>query len=200
MTVKYNAITGEWEGTTGGVDLQELSSRKPTAEYKQQKTKEQKLAKIRAEIMANPMYAYAIRLVDHIAKAYDLKMGKTVFRNRRNSVCDTATNQIIFSYEGVDRKVEKGWAEYVTVAPVWQKFGYKGTYERGYKNSWCRFEAMTGKKAVWAIVLHEMAHRLQNEEGFSRKNWKQYDLHGEQFCEKLEELIVLFPYDEVDQV
>lgn len=182
--LKLNPKTGEWEGITGGVDLKELESRKPKPQYIPLKDRQEE---IRQSIMENENYAYAIRLVDYIANQMGVKMGRTIFRNRAASCYNPNTQQIQFSYENIEKSVEKGFAEYSTVGHIWVANGYKPIARNGY---W-KFEG--GKQAIWMIVLHEMAHRLQHDKQSSFKG----DHHGQIFLNELNDLIVLFPYSEV---
>lgn len=183
--LKLNYATGEWEGTTGGVDVVELSKRTPT--YKIEKTHEQKQAEIHSSIMQNPKYSYAVRLTEYIAEQLELKLGRPVFRNKQISCYQTSTKQIIFGYESVDRAFEKGFAEYAEVGYIWHRHGYKADRVRG---CWI---SEKGMKGIWQIVLHEMAHAMQHtKNGFWRGS-----IHNQVFLHELDELITLFPYDEV---
>lgn len=145
---------------------------------------------IRQEILKNEYYAYALRLVDYIANQMNIKMGRPVFRNRKVSCYNPETKQIYFSYENVDYSVKNGFAEYATVGHVWWKNGYQPVSRPSY---W-KFQG--GRQAVWMIVLHEMAHRTQHDKHGSFKG----DHHGQIFLSELNELIILFPYDEVKNI
>lgn len=199
MALRYNSKTGEWEGTTGGVDVVELDRRTPKATYQIEKTQEQKQAETRSQIMQDDNYSYVIRLVNYISKEMGLKLAQTVFRNRAVSCFKFRAKQLIFSYQSIDRMITQGFIEYSTVGHVWTQNGYKGKYTnvvggvRMNGNFWL-FD--NGQKALWMVVLHEMAHALQGED----KGYGAYSIHNDCFNQKLEELIILFPYNEVKNI
>lgn len=211
MSLKYDPRTGEWIGTTGGVNLQELNNRKPTPINKIQQTKEQKEREIKNQILANPFYAYAIRLVDYLAKQLNVKMGKTIFNNWNGDHYLSASKQIQFSYEHVDSTIKNGFSEYATIGHIWVKNGYSGKREIVKKSKFSRskfgdfvvketsesyWKFDGGKQGIWMIVLHEMAHRLQHDKQKSFAG----DHHGAIFQQELNDLIILFPYSEVENI
>lgn len=189
MALKFNPRTGEWEGETGGVNIAELGNRKPV-QKKQEIPQRDRQEEIRAEILKNENYAYAIRLVEYMAEQLGIKMGKTIFRNRQASCFNPQTKQIQFSYENIDWSVKNGFCEYPTVGHIWTRNGYKGS--RG-RHHWT-FE--NGKKAVWMIAVHEMAHAVQDT-----KNGVSYgSVHNDCFLQELNDLIILFPYSECENI
>jgi hypothetical protein len=189
MSLKFNPKTGEWEGTTGGVNLQELKERKPVVK-KQEIPQRDRQEEIRQEILKNENYAYAIRLVEYIAEQLEIKMGKTIFRNRQASCYNPETKQIWFSYENIDNSAKNGFFEYATVGHIWIRNGYKPVEKR---SAW---KFSNGKQAIWMIAVHEMAHRIQHDKQGSFRG----DHHGQIFLQELNDLIVLFPYWECQNI
>lgn len=189
MTITFNPKTGEWEGTTGGVNLQELASRKPAKKVVPPKV-EKKADQIEKQILEDPKYGYVKRLCWHIAQQYGLETKPTsfIFRNRKQSVYDPNSHQLIFGYESVDRVFTNGFCEYPTVVHVW--WGH-AKYERklGRHQSFYKMQE-AGKKSLWQLTLHEMAHFIDKAE----------NRHGTGYQKILKELIVLFPYVEVQNV
>lgn len=188
MSLKLDPKTGEWIGITGGVNLQELDNRKPVIKKIPQRDRQEE---IRQEILKNENYAYAIRLIDYISSQLEIKMGKTIFRNRAVSCYNPETKQIYFSYENLENSAKNGFVEYPTVGHIWIENGYKGRRE----NHFWRFE--NGKKAIWMIAIHEMAHRAQAEK--NNNNFRG-DHHGQIFQQELNDLIILFPYSECENI
>lgn len=211
MALKFNPRTGEWEGETGGVNIAELGNRKPV--QKKEIPQRDRQEEIRQEILKNDNYAYAIRLVDYISSQLNVKMGRTIFTNKNTNTYNPLTKQIQFSYEHVDATFSNGFPEYPTIGHIWVKNGYKGkhiTQQVGSKVSVNMFGTMTrksvnksvwkfpgGKQGIWMIAIHEMAHRLQHD----KNNGSFYrDHHGQIFQKELNDLIILFPYSECENI
>lgn len=185
--LKFNHRTGEWEGTTGGVDIVELNKRTPQPKVQ---PKEKTQNDIRQQILQDPNYGYALRLTEYVLEQLELKIGRTIFRNIQGANYDSLTKQIRYGYECVDNIVQNGFNEYAEVGHIWVNNGFKG-YRKG--TSW-KFE--NGKQAIWMLVLHEVAHAVQHtKNGFWRGS-----IHNHIFLNCLEELIILFPYNEVKNI
>lgn len=190
MTLKYNPKTQEWEGTTGGVNLQELANRKPAPKIAAQKIAEKTAEQLEQQIMADPNYGYIKRLCRHIAEQYgvEFKANSFIFRNKSRTTYYPSSHQIIFGYHNADHIFEKGFPEYPTVAHVWWGVVKMERRHNGRQSYYKMTE--TGKIGLWQVVLHEMAHFIDKGR------------HGHQarYQEILKELIILFPYAEVKEI
>lgn len=185
MTLTYNPKTQEWEGTTGGVNLQELGKRKPAPKVVPQK--ENKAEQIEKEILGHPIYGYIKRLSIHIAEQYEIgfKANSFIFRNKTRATYYPNSHQIVYGYENAQHIFENGFAEYPTVAHVWWGVVKMEKRHDGRQSYYKMLE--TGKIGLWQVVLHEMAHFIDKGENG----------HQSRYQEILKELIILFPYEEV---
>lgn len=187
MTLKYDAKTGEWIGETGGIDITKHNKKMNDRVVTQTRVAKQKRThdEIMQTIMSNPNYAFAYRLFDHIKSQMqfdDLK--KLIFRNLQHCDYNPNTHVIRFGYQCIDHFIENGFDEYATMRYVWTQ------------NNYNPYKKMTGKQAVWATMLHEIAHHLQNQRGgiFYGSS------HNHFFANALNELIILFPFDECESI
>ena len=183
MTLRYNPKTMRWEGETGGIDIiaHDKKSKLVNRKSKKSKTSDE----VRAQNMQHKNYGYAYRLFDYVKQQMELAdLKPLVFRNMK--VCDHnwETKQIRFGYECIDYFIEKGYIEYKTMRYIWARNGYNA------------YKSMKDNQAVWATVLHEIAHHMQCE-----RNGRYYgSAHNQCFAECLNELIILFPYNEVESI
>lgn len=177
MTLVFNPRTMEWE--TKGAFPQPRPTSKPII------AKPPAQDDIMATIRQHPIYGFADRLARYLFQAYELPEAVS-YRNRRGSCFDPNTKYLYFGYESLRESYNVGFAEYVTISPVWGYHGISGEAMRGYY----RFSA--GLKGVWMEVLHEFAHVLQDRQNGARFG----DIHNDNFRKNLDELITLFPYDE----
>lgn len=124
--------------------------------------------------------AFTKRLIERMYTEHGIEHHPTVFRNRRTSYAHmpNGKTQIVLGYESVER-AERGFQEYKTISWVWNGQG--------------RLEGLRG---AWALALHEFAHVRQFVEDrlFSQGHRNKY--HNDQFVEILEELQILYPFEE----
>ena len=187
----YDPRKMEWvEQATGQVvDLEAKSPQKRKSRRRQPDP-----GQLEQTIERHPVYGFARRLANHLYAAYGLSGGPTVFRNIRGSQFRPGTRQLVFGYQSLTASFEDGFTEYVSIASVWTGLGEPGQYQRGYRSSWVRFA--DGLKGVWMEVLHEFAHVLQHEQGAAAYG----DIHNDNFRRNLEELVILFPFEEVSSL
>lgn len=173
---------GEWVAEEGSVEATSLKNIAQRTRKISQSNRKPTSQEIRNQNMQNEYYKFAYDLVEHIKEQMEaIEFKNLIFRNKQGICYDGRTKQVKAGYWYVDDIVKNGFHEYKTVCHVWSQNGYNP------------YRKMTGKQAVWAIMLHEFAHHFQWEEGgFSRGS-----IHNSCFCKHLNELIVLFPYEEV---
>lgn len=138
---------------------------------------------LRIVITYTPEQQFAMDLAERLFQEHNIDHHPTVFRNRMSS-CEqkiAGKPQIVLGYQNLNYYLEHGFREYKTIAGVW--------FDQG---------KLTGKRAIWALVLHEFAHVIQDVEGrlFSKVGHRN-KYHNEQFVTILRELQILHPYDEV---
>lgn len=195
MTMRIDPKTGEWvaaEGSPEAVSLKNIAERSRTMTRtatrvaKPKKTAEQ----IRRQIMEHEFYGYAVRLANHIAEQMNLdRFEGVIFCNMREECYyNGTTRKVVMGYQMVDSCAKNGQYEpYKAVKHVWRENGYT--------------TRMYGKQAIWEIILHELAHHLTDEDGngFKLSN-KQGGYHHRFFQGRLNELIILFPWEEVKSI
>jgi len=129
---------------------------------------------------------FALNLAEKMYQEHGIDHCPTVFRNRQNSYEQKVTGkcQIVFGYQDLGRCFENGFREYKSISSVW--------FDQGN---------LVGRRAIWALVLHEFTHVVQDVEGrlYSRIGHRN-KIHNEQFVMILRELQTLYPYEEVANV
>lgn len=150
---------------------------------------------IMADINFHPMYGYANRLARYIISQIepDAKLDSTIIFNNTD-VCHYSpnTDQVVFGYARVREAYEKGFVEYQEVGYIWEQHGYWIKQRTDKKGGF--FKMDYGRKGIYELVIHEVAHWLQN-----RVDRYSPD-HGTIFCQQIDELLTLFPYEEVSQI
>jgi hypothetical protein len=150
---------------------------------RQFKEKQWELKEKQARNELEAMAVYAKKLVAFMADAYAVshKMYPTVTRNKKNSEMRAYPDgkyQIVFGWACLKEVYKDGFYEYKSI---------RSKVTDGHVEH-------TGRKGIWRLALHEFAHVTQTEEDrFART-------HGALFCEKLNELTALFPFEEVEKV
>lgn len=120
------------------------------------------------------------RLSQRIAGDYGIKLIGVEFRNRRGSVHryshEDGTHRVIYSISMVEDDAENGYQEYP------QSFSYL----------WPPQSQMKGLKAAYALVVHEMGHAVQRENG---GRWRGSQ-HNSYWADAVRELQELYPFSE----
>ena len=119
---------------------------------------------------------YAKKLADRLLTEAGGKHSPTVCRNRRSSVCygpTGGTRQIVFGYEDLWTCFAGGLYDYPSIA----------------HRLWGNDLGVRGYKAVWAVVLHEVAHTQQDVRVYG-------SCHNESFVQAVQELKILCPFEE----
>lgn len=177
-----------WETTWSGSEYCPMCGQtKEQALQKVAKVEVYKRAPIVAETITYTLeQQFALNLAEKMYQEHGIEHHPTVFRNCKNS-CQrkvAGKSKIVFGYQNLDYYLEHNFREYKSIASVWHGQGN-----------------LVGKRAVWALVLHEFTHVIQDTEGrlYSRIGHRN-KYHNEQFVQILKELQVLYPYDEVANV
>jgi len=200
MGLKFDTKTGEWVGTTGGVDLQKLEQKSKSLSSKAsaRKRSEERQAELKAQNDAHYRYGYAKRVVNYIADVYGAKLADTVFRNG-GSYYQHSVKQIVFDYADIDNVYENGYGDYVTVAPTVARVmqeRYTVKRSRWSGRSVARFESIRGKKAIAMVALHEFAHYLQCSAG--ERTYR--GMHNESFHRHFAELLEIVDWNEIENL
>lgn len=182
----FDAKTGEWVAEKNSPEAQSLKNieqRTRTIEHKTT-TKKMTPAEIKAENMQNPLYAYAYHLSDLLYEMHEDAGYRGVRFNNSSRQCyyNPATKKITLGYHMIDDAAERGFYE-----------PYKGTQWVWAANGITTRQF--GKRAVWMIMLHEYAHRLQDVQGKLYKDSK-WGWHHRGFQNILKNLIETFPYED----
>lgn len=144
-------------------------------------SRESKQAHIKAKNDAHPLYGFARRLAAKMLAEHGYK-SHIVFRNiqgANHQIHKDGTHVIKFGFECVKTEA-KGYKEYPT----------------SYQYLWADYPGLTGKMGVWALVIHEVAHAIQTENG-GRWHGSQ---HNQYWAKAVKELQILYPYEEVKDV
>jgi hypothetical protein len=105
-----------------------------------------------------------------------------VFRNLKASYAESG--RIRFGYASLRYSHDHGFEEYTTIK----------------RAAWGNTTNLTGLRGVWAEVLHEFAHVVQMaEERLYSKTGHRNKFHNEQFIDALQQLRVLYPFEEATQ-
>jgi hypothetical protein len=134
---------------------------------------------VRLQILQNPRYSFVLKFTEYLYESHGFDLVNPVFRNRIGSY--QSKGQIVFGYDSVNRAFDKGFLEYATVNYVWSRQGYR-TQSIGYVG-------------LWMLVLHEFAHVIQGKEGTRGYG----SVHNQSFCNILRDLIILFPFSEMEK-
>ena len=192
-TMKF--INGEWvadENSPEQQSLKNIANRKSKITQPSPSTPKPKKSpkSIREQNMQNPLFAYAYKLADHLTQQLENKTFRgLIFRNLKNRChYDPTTKKITMDYQMVEYCAREGYYEsYKSVQWVWGNNGY-----RNYVHDF---------EAIWMIVLHEYAHHIQIDRNLGYKvasNKGGYHHNG--FQTILNELIILFPFSEVENL
>lgn len=174
----YDPIKQEWVG--GGADT--------IAKYEKRFEKKQKPKVQEVKENVDPLFEIAKKMTDYINGNHPEVNVKAVLTNRRQSCHSNKSKEIKFGRPSLKKAFERGFYEYNCVVSVWVAQGIDF-----FHNGWGYISNFADYKAVWALVLHEAAHSIQHSRGGRFYG----SAHNEVFCEALEELIILFPYDEI---
>jgi len=123
-------------------------------------------------IQCEQMINYATGLIQEIAIALNLNV-KVVFRNRLQSQHffkpdENDLHVLIFGIRGMEIGFRDGFLEYKRWGWLWGKWD------------------ITGIRSVWALVIHEIAHAIQTENG-ERKYRSVHNLAWAQHVIELQE-------------
>lgn len=188
--MKFDPKTGEWVAVEGSSEAQSLNAINTRQQKISTPSQKRKLTsqEIREKNLNHEFYGYAIRLCEMIVKDLGLKnFNRVIFRNRESYCCyNSNTKNIELGYQMIMSIVERGHFEpYKNVQHVW--------YRNGYTNR------MFGKQAIWEVILHELAHHLQDESGHLYPIG-QAKYHHSYFQNHLNDLIEMYPYEDVKNI
>ncbi len=123
---------------------------------------------------------FAKALTERIMADYEVNLSRVEFRKRKGSFHQKqsdGSSLIVYGTGSLDRARNQGFYEYKTIA---QWIGYKQMSDKG-------------KKGVWRLVCHEAAHAIQHQRGGRHYN----SVHNECFIDCYQELMTLYPFEEV---
>lgn len=127
------------------------------------------------------LYEYAVVLGTKMFREHGLR-GRMELGNSNTGFHQqfhTGLHRIRLGRKCIDRYAARGFLEY-----------------KSYKWLWTTHGEMMGKKAVWAMVLHEMGHAIQVEAGKRTRG----NAHNGFWANAVCDLQTLYPYEECEEI